>query len=156
MNTGKVLASAIVGTSAMTLFSYLISKKENKNYREPEILGQLVKRLPTDTSKKSADIAGWFAHYTVGTLFVTLYNELWKRKKIEPTFTSGALLGAASGIVGIVGWKLFFESHPNPPAKNLKSYFGHLFLAHIVFGIFSSATYKLADANKNIEQYDLS
>lgn len=149
MNTGKILASAIIGTSAMTLFSYLISRSENRNYREPEILSQLVKRLPIDASKESADIAGWLAHYTVGTLFVAIYNELWKRKKIEPGLTSGALLGAVSGLVGISGWKIVFNIHPDPPIKNLKTYFGHLILAHIVFGIFSSVTYKLAETDKN-------
>lgn len=37
MQTGKILISAIVGTSAMTIFSYLVSASENKNFREPEV-----------------------------------------------------------------------------------------------------------------------
>jgi hypothetical protein len=37
--------------------------------------------------------------------------------------TSGALLGTASGLAGITGWKGVFELHPNPPAKNLKQFF---------------------------------
>ena len=148
MQTGKIITSAIIGTTAMTLFSYLISNTENKNYREPEILGKLIRRLPIDASKESSEIAGWCAHYLIGILFVAIYDEILKRKKIEPTLTSGALFGAISGLMGITGWKIMFETHPNPPAKNLKRYFAHLILAHIVFGVFSSVSYKLAKTEK--------
>ncbi|HSN59430.1 MAG TPA: hypothetical protein VLR49_00740 [Ferruginibacter sp.] len=148
MQTGKILSSAIVGTSAMTLFSYLVSESENKNFREPEVLGQLIKRLPISCSKETAQIAGWSIHYAVGLLFLVIYDELWRQKNINPSFTSGALLGAASGVAGITGWKGTFELHPNPPAKNLTKFFGHLLLAHIVFGVFSALTYKLTLAEK--------
>lgn len=148
MKKGKTLISSIVGTSAMTIFSYLVSESQNKNFREPEVLGQLIERLPKSSSKNSAKIAGWGLHYTVGFLFVAFYNELWKRKKIKPSLTSGALLGVASGLAGITGWKGVFEVHPNPPAKNLKQFFGHLMLAHVVFGVFSTLTYKLTVAEK--------
>lgn len=150
MQIGKILISAIVGTSAMTIFSYLVSASENKNFREPEVLGQLIKRLPKSSSKVTTQITGWSLHYIIGTSFVAIYNELWKRKKIKQSLTSGALLGAVSGFVGITGWKIMFEVHPNPQAKNLKQYFGHLMLAHVVFGVFSALTYKLIEA-ENVE-----
>lgn len=154
MRTAKILSSTLIGTSAMTLFSYLISEADNRNYREPRILGQLVKRLPGETSEKSSEIAGWSAHYGVGLLFVALYHELWKRGKIKPSVVSGAIIGAASGLVGVAGWETVFKIHPNPPAKNLKRYFGHLILAHIVFGIFSAVTYKKVDAKKNKQRHE--
>jgi len=142
MQTGKILISAIVRTSAMPIFSYLVSTSENKNFREPEVLGKLIERLPKSRSNESSKIAGLFLRYTIGISFVAFYNELWKRKKIKPTLTSGALLGAASGLIGITGWKGMFEVHPNPPAKNLKQYFGHLMLTHVVFGVFSALLLK--------------
>ncbi len=143
MHLGKILVSAIVGTTAMTLFSYLLSDSKNKNLREPEILGQLLKRLPNHVSKKSALCAGWLAHYAIGVLFVAIYHELWKRVHIPPSIASGALLGTASGIVGAVARKWSFEAHPNPPAKDLKLFLYHLIVAHAVFGVFSASTYKL-------------
>lgn len=150
MQSGKILSSAIVGTSAMTLFSYLVSEIENKNFSEPEVLSQLIKRLPKiSNSESSAEISGWLGHYAIGILFVAIYDELWKDKKIKPSLTSGALLGAASGLAGVAAWKSIFEIHPNPPAMNLKKYFGHLIIAHIVFGIFSSLTYKLVSTEKS-------
>lgn len=152
MQSGKILISAVVGTSAMTLFSYLISESNNKNFREPELLGNLIERLPATTSdsKRVAQLASWGLHYTLGTLFVTAYDKLWKKTKVAPSLTSGTLLGAASGVVGVVGWKLLFESHPHPPANNLKPFFGHLILAHVVFGIFSALTHQhqLTDESK--------
>lgn len=148
MKKGKTLISAIVGTSAMTLFSCLVSRSMDRNFREPEILDQLIKRLPDQHSGESGKLAGWIIHYTVGIFFVVIYNELWKRKKITPSLTSGAMLGAASGLAGIGGWKVVFDVHPDPPAKNLKRYFGHLMLAHIVFGISSAITYKLISAEQ--------
>jgi len=143
METSKILASALVGTTAMTMFSYLVSEAENKNFREPDVLGELIERLPERKSNDSAQIGGWLAHYAVGIVFVACFNELWKRKIVNPSVTTGALLGAASCLAGISAWKGSFVAHPNPPSKNLKPFFGHLVLAHAVFGIFSSLTYKL-------------
>ena len=142
MQTGKILISALVATSAMTVFSYLVSESKNKNFREPELLGVLIKRLPISVSKESAQLSGWSMHYTIGILFVVFYSELWERTKAKPSLATGTLLGAGSGVIGVTGWNLMFEGHPNPPAKNLKPFFGHLMLAHVVFGIFSAITYK--------------
>ncbi|PKQ43627.1 hypothetical protein [Confluentibacter flavum] len=146
---GKTLISAIVGTTAMTLFSYLVSESKNKNFREPQIMGQLVERLPTSDSKESAHMAGWGMHYATGILFMLIYIKLLEKTGAKPTLTSGALLGVTSGLAGILGWKGMFEGHPNPPAKNLKAFFGHLMLAHVVFGVFSVLTHKSIDGNKN-------
>jgi len=105
--------------------------------------------VPINCSKKSAQIAKWFTLYAIGILFVVGYSELWKQKNVKPSLTSGDLLGATSGLVGIIGWKAMFEAHPNPPAKNLKRFFGHLMLAHIIFGIFSALAYKSNLAHKD-------
>ena len=149
MQTERILISALVGTSAMTLFSYLVSESKNKNFREPEVLGKLIERLPKSVSRESAQMAGWGMHYAIGTLFVACYSELWERTKIKPSLTSGTLLGTASGVVGVMGWKFMFEAHPNPPAKNLKPFFGHLLLAHIVFAVSSAFTYNLTHGKRS-------
>jgi len=142
MEKGKIFTSALVGTSAMTLFSYLISKSEKINFREPEILSQLIERLPKGHSKTTANITGWGTHYAIGILFVAFYSELWEQTKVKPSIRTGAILGAVSGLAGVAGWQTMFDCHPHPPAKNLKQYFNHLMIAHIVFGIFSAVTYK--------------
>src|SRR5690606_29266487 len=133
MQIKKIFSAGIVGTSAMTLFSYLVSETKNKNFREPELLCQLIERLPHKPSNLSAQIAGWGIHYAIGISFMACYSEIWERTGNKPTMASGALLGAANGLVGVTGWNLMFEAHPNPPAKELKPFFGHLILAHVVF-----------------------
>ncbi len=150
MQIGKILISALVGTSAMTLLSYLVADSKNKNFREPEILGKLINRLPEPNSKELTQRAGWGLHYGIGILFVLFYNQLWKQTNVKPSITSGILLGGASGVVGVTGWKLMFATHPNPPAKKLKPFFGHLVLAHIVFGVFSAITHKFTSYKKII------
>lgn len=151
MQTDKILISAIVGTSAMTLFSYLVSEAKNQNFREPKILGELIERLSKSDSKEYPQMAGWGMHYAIGILFVACYSELWERTKVKPTVASGAVLGAANGVVGVTGWKFMFEAHPNPPANNLKPFFGHLLPAHVVFGVFCAITYKLTKGIKRTE-----
>lgn len=146
--TEKILITALVATSAMTVFSYLVSNAKNRNFREPKVLGELIQSTPLNISKKKANIAGWGMHYAIGIIFVGLFNKYWKQKDVKPTLTSGVVLGAASGLTGIIAWKGMFEEHPKPPKKNLKRYFGHLMLAHLVFGIFSSITYKSTMACK--------
>ena len=149
MLTSNILLPALVGTSAMTLFSYLVSESKHENFREPDVLRQLIQRLPTTGSNDSAQLTGWGGHYATGLLFVFGYHQLWKQKKIKPSIVSGAMLGAASGLAGIIVWKIAFRLHPNPQPKNLNNYFRHLLFAHVVFGIFSALTYKLIRSGKN-------
>ncbi len=148
MKIPKVLFSGILGTTAMTLFSSLISKSENKNLEQSENLAQLVNRLPINVSKKTAKVAGVFSHYGIGMGFLSLYDQLWKRHKIEPSIQSGALLGAASGVLGVVAWKTMFESHPNPQPKNLKVFMSQLVLSHVVFGVVSAIAYRVCPDTK--------
>lgn len=149
MKIPKVLISAVLGTTAMTLFSSLLSKSENKSLEQSENLAQLVKRLPINISKKSSKVAGIFSHYGIGMGFVSLYDQLWKRHKLEPSVGSGALLGAASGVIGAAAWNTMFKSHPNPQPKNLKVFLGQLVLSHVVFGVASAVAYKVCPDTLN-------
>ncbi|HZV68437.1 MAG TPA: hypothetical protein VFG10_02805 [Saprospiraceae bacterium] len=143
MQSRKVISSALTGTAFMTLFSYLVSDSKNKNFREPDVLANLLRSLFPDFDKQHATVAGWSSHLAAGILFTTLYDLIWENTKIKPNLVSGLLFGAASGLVGILIWKISFEAHPHPPIKDLKTYFGHLMLAHLVFGASSAMGYNL-------------
>lgn len=146
----RIISSSMVGTTSMTVFSYWVSVSENKKFREPVVLGQLLNRLSRNISYPTALKIGWLLHYAVGALFVRFYHILWKRKKIKPSVLTGSYIGLASGIVGVVVWKTVFIVHPNPPQKKLLNFFGHLMLAHVVFGIFCSLAYKKIKMEKGI------
>lgn len=143
--TGKIIVAGLVGTTLMTLYSYYISKKEKEQYREPELLNALVDRsryLPQIADKQKHPF-GWAAHYGIGIMFVIAYRLLWKESLKNPSLFRTAVIGAASGGIGIVSWKFFFSEHDNPPANDRQGYYRQLFYAHIIFSASAIITYRL-------------
>lgn len=138
----KILLGAIIGTSLMTIFSYIVAEVSEKEFKEPVLLNHLI----TQSSKlgiaaNSMKFLGWILHYGMGLCFLVIYYLLWKYTFLEPTFLYGAMLGFISGLVGITIWKWIFSTHSNPPQINMKEYLLHLLIAHIVFGIGAVAGY---------------
>jgi hypothetical protein len=139
----EILSGAIAGTSAMTLYSYVLSEFKNKQFREPELLAILLKRLFPQINKSTTHVEGWMLHYSVGLLFTSLYDQVWRKTK-GPSLSSALLLGSISGIAGIGVWKKTFDLHPRPPLIEFKKYYGQLLVAHLVFGVFTALGYKVA------------
>jgi hypothetical protein len=142
MEVSKILSGTVVGTSAMTMFSYAASEKKNKQFKEPVLLGKLIERLFSQP-KGASEFEGWLVHYAVGALFTTLYEKAWTNTKLKPCASSALILGAVSGLIGMGVWKKTLELHPNPPHADRDKYFKHLFAAHLVFGLFTYLGYKL-------------
>jgi len=143
--TENTLLAATAGTTLMTLFSYLISLAEKKNFSEPEHLGTLMHRLVPGSSKQTTQAAGWGAHYAVGLLFVLAYQELWKGGKIKKTVVNGLILGAFSGALAVLVWKATMKSHPAPPWIDFTKFYIQLVPAHIVFAVCATLTSRLLD-----------
>lgn len=127
----------------MTLFSYAVSNLKNKQYREPEILANLIERLIPSKKKHFSGITGWLAHYAVGILFTMMYHTISQKTKSKPVILAGSLLGTATGLFGILIWKKVLRLHPLPPALDRRDYYRHLFAAHLVFGIFTALGYRV-------------
>jgi hypothetical protein len=142
MSTKANISSAIVATSGMTAFSYIISGGNHNNFREPNILGKLLHRLKPAIDRPTALAAGWVLHYTVGLIFTSTYDQIWKRKIMQPGLASGSLLGAACGFIAIAVWKTVLSLHPNPPKINFRKFYMQLFPAHVVFGALAGLVYK--------------
>jgi hypothetical protein len=140
----KISAGALAGTSVMTAFSYLITNEKNREFREPVLLGILLKKVIPSMSKKNSTIGGWLIHYGVGFLFAAAYHQLWKRTKFNPTAFSGLMLGGINGVIGVAAWRATFKLHPDPPKILYKNYYGHLLLAHLVFGLGTAIGYRKA------------
>lgn len=140
----KILIAGIAGTLLMTLFSYLLSKTENEQYREPELLNKLIdrsKNLPSVSDTRTNPI-GWIAHFGIGIGFVAAYWLLWPKALDSPTIINVLILGAISGLVGIAAWKIFFTNHDNPPGNNRVGYYGQLFIAHLIFSAVAVLSFK--------------
>lgn len=58
---GKIVLSGLGGTAVMTADSYLMSIIMDENFREPEHLATMIKRLAPGLSKQAEVIAGWGA-----------------------------------------------------------------------------------------------
>src|SRR5687768_11113267 len=103
MTSVKILMAAVAGTTAMTIFSYQAAQLEKEQFREPQLLNRLIERLVGGKKIPFQDIGGWAVHYMVGTMFVFVYDKLW-RTALSPSLSNGMLLGAGSGLIGIAGW----------------------------------------------------
>lgn len=150
MKNGNIFLAAAAGTAAMTIFSYLVSREKNKDFREPRLLGKMVYRAIPEIKKPEAKLAGWILHCGTGLLFTEAYKVLLDNTKLESNVPEGILLGVAAGAVAVVIWKSTFSLHPDPPEIDFKGFYKHLMLAHIVFT--TGALLTLNEKNNPVNQ----
>lgn len=149
METKKILSATIVGTTAMTLFSYIVSLKTKKNYTEPELLHEIAQENLPKVDDAIVKPVSWTAHYGVGLAFAGAYSQVWENTPIKPSVTSGAVLGALSGVAGILGWSQAFKIDSHHSEEFRQKYYTQLMAAHIVFGIGAALGYKMLSKTKN-------
>lgn len=141
----QILFAAVVGTTLMTLFSYLLSERQNKQFKEPVILNKLLKPLRFATIRNvSISGWGWLLHYSVGVVFALMFFWVWNVTEITPSVLSGALLGIPAGIIGITGWSVLFALHPDPPQIDFQNFYLQLMIAHMVYGVGAALGIRLA------------
>ncbi|MFP5438994.1 MAG: hypothetical protein ACLGH8_14530 [Bacteroidia bacterium] len=148
--TEKLIIAGVVGTTFMTLYSYLKAKKEKQEYVEPVMINKLVdnsKNLP-EVEDNDTHPVGWGLHYATGIGFMGAYYLLWKKALVKPTPVRITVTGIASGVVGIAVWKLLFSQHKNPPHNYRYGYYKQLLTAHIVFSTAGLLTYKTLDKGR--------
>lgn len=138
-----ILFGSLIGTTLMTSFSYYLSRKTNRHFREPVLLNQLLFNFQLFEFIRKPISPGWILHYTIGFLFVTGFHFFWKVTPVVPSLLSGSILGLVCGFIGVAGWHLMFALHPNPPSIELKKYYIHLVVAHIIFGLGAVIGYKI-------------
>jgi len=144
MNTKitKTAISGIAGTTVMTLSSELMSLM-GQNFSEPDHLSEMIARLAPFLSKRAKVIAGWGAHYAMGIVFAAVYVELWESRQIKHTIKNGILLGAISGLLGLLVWRGTFKTHPIPPSMDYQTFYLQRIPAHIIFAVSATIAYKL-------------
>jgi hypothetical protein len=147
----KIILSGVVGTTFMTLYSYLASRREKQQYVEPVLLNKLISKgdfvsLQNDYSHP----AGWLLHFGTGTVFMTLYRLLWRKATLKPTVLNTFTLGVLSGLAGIVIWRSLFKLHDNPPRNYRYGYYRQLLVAHIIFSMAALPAYKALGKEKGL------
>lgn len=135
MKNGNVLFAAAAGTVAMTAFSYFLSKKKDKEFREPKLLGKMVYTAFPSVEKTPAEITGWVMHASMGLIFTLAYQQLLQKLRFRRDLSVEVFIGVVNGVVGITIWKLTFSLHPAPPKIHFSRFYQHLMLAHIIFSV---------------------
>lgn len=150
MKIAHIIFSSSVATGLMTLYSYWHSHHFNKQFKEPQLLTKLLSTkgrgldLKTNSTRK-----GWAAHLVTGILFTFSYWKMWEKHKIKPGMWHGLVIGAVTGVFGGGIWKITFDMHPNPPKRDFKSFYRHLIVAHIIFGLSNVKVYRLLKRDKS-------
>ena len=139
----QIVISSVAATSLMTLFSYAVSASARELYKEPVLLTYILTMFGIEVSPKLKIILAWLLHYLIGLAFVVGYHYLWSYEVLEMSWPVACLLGAISGIIGILGWVVMFTVSPKKPNIDFKGYYLQLFVAHVIFGITAFAVYKL-------------
>jgi hypothetical protein len=133
MLENKNISPALTGTTMMTAFSYLVSEAHNKNFIEPELLGEMIKKLPVKMKDSTARTAGWAMHYGIGFAWAPILYGLLKKMPASNALTASLALGAISGITAVLVWKAAFSMHPAAPDTDYKRFYRQLVIAHWVF-----------------------
>lgn len=138
----RFIIAGIVGTSFMTLYSYITSSYRNKHFREPELLNYLVDHsnfLSLNPVKNS--LVGWLIHYGIGFILLFLVLFFLSITNVDISFYSSLIIGVVAGVIGIVGWQILFILTSRPPKIELKKFYLHLIIAHVIFTVSSLGTW---------------
>jgi hypothetical protein len=144
----QISIATFTATSAMTMFSYIVSASFKELYKEPLLLKYLLIRLKITVSDRSKEILAWLIHYIIGFIFVLGYYILSIKGIISFTVITGVYLGAICGIIGIIGWIIMLKLAQFERKAEDKGYYIQLFLAHIIFGITAILTFLLLNGEK--------
>lgn len=142
MNVKEIVLAGIAGTTAFTIFSYIISKATGENFKEPQLLGRMIEDVTPNADEPESQFSGWLLHYLIGVGFSTSYKMLLKLTPMKPTITNGAIVGAASAIPAVASWHSALSVHPTPPRDKTVDYFLQLSIGHIIFGMASFWVFK--------------
>ncbi|WP_433832691.1 hypothetical protein [Flavobacterium anhuiense] len=139
----QLILVAIGATSAMTWFSYAMSKSFRELYKEPVLLSYALKKTNISLSEKSQKTWGWLIHYIIGFLFVMEYYIVWVKNMLSVSPLNALLLGVISGVIGILSWIVIFKMTDHQPPIDFKGYYIQLFFAHIIFAVTATALYSI-------------
>ncbi len=130
-----IIMAGIIGTLAMTLFVELIARLSGKPFRVIRVLAEMLRfgRDLNRSQRRTLFVGATILHYAIGVSFAFCYRLAIDHDILGPTWKDALLFGAAAGLVGIAGWRLFFAIHPKPPEINLFQFLTVIWLGHLVF-----------------------
>jgi hypothetical protein len=134
MNLLKIFIAAFSATNIMTTFSYVLSTKYKKLFKEPVMMNFILEGVGIHLKGKGNTLGGWIAHYIIGFALVITYEAIWRYTVVPFGFVSGIILGIASGVIGIMCWRAIYLTSIHEDVSR-RSYYIQLFFGHILFAV---------------------
>ena len=106
----------IIGTTMMTIFSFIYSYITNYSFNEPNLLNYVLVTSEFLFLRRLGEqqIIGWIFHYLIGIAFAYLYYKGIDIYDFDSTLPNGVLYGIILSVLGISGWAcLLFKNFPN-------------------------------------------
>lgn len=122
----------IVATTCMTGFSYLFSTLLNENFKEPQLLAELLGKV---VKRKLPLWVGWLLHYLTGIVFLGVLIVAYSLIPVEVSILWGIAFGALLGGIGIVMWKGLYQLANSDPPTHKQLFHLQLLIAHIIFAM---------------------
>lgn len=135
------LWASLAATTAMTLFSYVVSALSGKWYNEPQLLQFVFSQSRWAMSSGLKFAAAWILHYVIGLVFVMVLDLIVETPLPELAFTSTLIFGTIIGTIGILGWEMMFRWAVKPVETDRAGYYSQLFIAHLIFAFVTMAFY---------------
>ena len=129
---GALITSTLIATSTMTLFSYILSAFAQQNFRETDLLAQLIRGWKPSLKRSSSQLLGWQAHYSLGVIWGSFYAMTRNRNR---PLASSLLFGCTGGLSAIFFWKKAFDFNPKPAPTQRRDFYVQLFFAHLIFSL---------------------
>ena len=145
LNLWIAILAGLGGTLVMTSFTRIMSHILKKPFYVVMILATM---LPFKKNVTTPNIfiytTATLIHYFIGVIFSFLY--LWQLVEglIINDVLSALLYGAIIGSIAVIGWRLFFFIHPNPPPIELIPYLVIIWLGHITLSITFAAIFSIS------------
>lgn len=137
MNTLNLFVASVGATAFMSSYMYLISQYQGKAMRIPYLLGSLfsprTRTLGEIDFTPPSRCVGTAVHYATGFVFMMVYAFVWSMGWLKANIFGAAALGVLHGFAGCGIWSLVFKFFPVLTKMNVRQFFIHLFIAHLIF-----------------------
>ena len=149
LNFWMPIFAGVAGTLVMTCFTRFMSHILKKPFYVVVILATMLPfKRNVSAPNVSVYIMATSLHYFIGVVFSYLYFWQLVEGLIINDALCALLYGVIIGSIAVIGWRLFFFFHPNPPPIELIPYlftiwFGHITLSitfAVIFTIYASYT----------------
>jgi hypothetical protein len=134
----EIILSGLSGTLAMTLFIELVSAILKKPFHVVRTLARMLKCNSKNDSASKKYLTYCIAvivHYSIGVMFAYAFDFALNKGLIELVWIHALLFGGLAGLIGIIGWRIFFAIHPNPPKIMLPQYLLVIWTGHLIYAV---------------------